>query len=317
MTTATSASPSTAARRWTRSPHAPPPPAALSGPRATSPTRSATTAVCATRPATTSSSAMASRWRRARKQRPTPRNAKATRRWPWWLAASAGLAGLVDMLVAEVGSFDITLSPTAVETPALEFVGDYATILGLLHQRVGDLDLATLAWFGLLDQLEDVRSQNIAADDRKVGRSLFRLWLLDHAVHPEDVIADHLPGDHTVLGGFLLRHFLNGNNGTTELVVELDHLLQHAIALKVDAQIIRQHHGKGLVTNQRTPTEDGMPQPLHLDLTGVGERAFINQTTDTEQILLLVGTTDLVFKLVADVEMIFQGPLATAGNHGD
>ncbi len=86
---------------------------------------------------------------------PTARNDKATRRWPGRLHVR--LTGLVQVLEAEVGGFDEAFRAAAVETLTLEFVGQYATVLGLLHQGVGDLDLATLARLGLLDQVEDVR----------------------------------------------------------------------------------------------------------------------------------------------------------------
>ncbi len=60
-----------------------------------------------------------------------------------------------------------------------------------------------------------------------------------------------------------------------------------------------------------------MAQALHLDLAGVGEAALIDQATDADQVLFLVGALDLVFQLVADVEVVLQGALAAAGDHGD
>src|SRR5690606_41549349 len=59
-----------------------------------------------------------------------------------------------------------------------------------------NLDLATLARLGLLDQVEDIRREDVAADDRQIGRRLFRLGLLHHAAHPVDVIPQRLAGDH-------------------------------------------------------------------------------------------------------------------------
>src|SRR3546814_539101 len=84
--------------------------------------------------------------------------------------ASERLAGQVEVLVAEVGRRDVALGATAVEALALELVRQHATILSLAHQRVGDLNLTALARLGLLDQIEDVRSQDVATDDRHVGR---------------------------------------------------------------------------------------------------------------------------------------------------
>ena len=60
-----------------------------------------------------------------------------------------------------------------------------------------------------------------------------------------------------------------------------------------------------------------MAQAFHFDLTGVGEAALVDQTTDANQVLLLVGALDLVFELVAHVKMVFQRTLAATGDDGD
>ncbi|MND40350.1 hypothetical protein D3C80_310870 [compost metagenome] len=101
------------------------------------------------------------------------------------------------------------------------------------------------------------------------------------------------------------------------MFVQLDHLLEHAVTVEVDAQVIRQHHGERLITDQRATGQNRVAQAFHFSLTGVGERTLVEQTTDTDQVFFLVGAFDLVFQLVADVEVIFQGALAAAGNHGD
>src|SRR5690606_17860103 len=80
---------------------------------------------------------------------------------------------------------------------------------------------------------------------------------------------------------------------------------------------IGQDHGEGLVADQRTTTEDGVAQAFHLDLAGVGKGALVDQAADADQVLLLVGAPNLVFQLVADVEMVLQGALAATGDHGD
>ncbi|MCY1179509.1 hypothetical protein D9M73_199130 [compost metagenome] len=60
-----------------------------------------------------------------------------------------------------------------------------------------------------------------------------------------------------------------------------------------------------------------MAQALHFDLAGVGEGALVDQATDADQVFLLVGVADLAFQLVADVEVVFQGALATTGDNGN
>src|SRR5690606_39187692 len=212
---------------------------------------------------------------------------------------------------------DVTLGATAIEPLSLELVRQHATVLGLAHQCVGDLDFTALAGLGLLDQLEDVRRQDVAADDGEIGRRIFRLGLLDHVTDAVDVVADHLAGDHAVLAGLLRRDFLDRDDGAAELVVQLDHLRQYRIAVEVDAQVIGQYHGERLVTDQRAAAENGVAKPFHFHLAGIGKAALVDEAADADQVFLLVGVANLVFELVADVEVVFQRTLASAGDHGN
>lgn len=113
------------------------------------------------------------------------------------------------------------------------------------------------------------------------------------------------------------RHLLDGHDGAAKLPVQLDHLRQHAIPLQVQTEIVRQHYGKRLVTNQRATAENRMPQAAHADLAGVGKTAVFDQMANAMQVALLVTALNLLFQLVADIEMIFQGTLAAPGYHGD
>ncbi|MNE49657.1 hypothetical protein D3C80_1441930 [compost metagenome] len=60
-----------------------------------------------------------------------------------------------------------------------------------------------------------------------------------------------------------------------------------------------------------------MPQAFHFGLAGVGERAFVQQLADTNQVFFLVGALDLVFQFIADVEVVLERALAAAGNDGN
>lgn len=60
-----------------------------------------------------------------------------------------------------------------------------------------------------------------------------------------------------------------------------------------------------------------MPQPPHLDLTGIRETATVDEAADATQVALLIGVANLVFQLIADVEVILQRPLATSSDNGD
>ncbi|MNY56170.1 hypothetical protein D3C86_1922220 [compost metagenome] len=106
--------------------------------------------------------------------------------------------------------------------------------------------------------------------------------------------------------GLFRRNLLNGDDRAAELVVQLDHLGQHAVAIEVQAQVVGQDHGKGLVADQWARGENRMAEAFHFHLAGIGERALADQATDTGQVFFLVGIADLLFQFVADVEVVFQ-----------
>ena len=55
------------------------------------------------------------------------------------------------------------------------------------------------------------------------------------------------PGNDPVLVHFVVRHFLNGNDGCAELVVEFYHLRQNAVLTRFNqTQVICEHHREGL-----------------------------------------------------------------------
>jgi len=58
-------------------------------------------------------------------------------------------------------------------------------------------------------------------------------------------------------------------------------------------------------------------QPLHFHLTGVGKAALVDQATNTDEVLFLVGVANLMLELIADIEVVFERALATPGDHGD
>ncbi len=60
-----------------------------------------------------------------------------------------------------------------------------------------------------------------------------------------------------------------------------------------------------------------MAKPFHFHLAGIGKAALVDEAADADQVFLLVGVANLVFELVADVEVVFQRTLASAGDHGN
>ena len=68
-------------------------------------------------------------------------------------------AFLVVVFVDEVGCIHETIDASAVKATAFEFIGQYATVFGLLQQGVGQLDFAVLARLGIAQDIEDIRRE--------------------------------------------------------------------------------------------------------------------------------------------------------------
>src|SRR6266542_1056104 len=92
------------------------------------------------------------------------------------------------------------------EDVAVEAAVRLAVSLYKAAQRVGELNLAAGAALGRLEDREDLRRQDVAADDRVVRRRV-RLRLFDHVADFEEPIADELAGHDAVARGLLGRHF--------------------------------------------------------------------------------------------------------------
>src|SRR5690606_30518975 len=63
---------------------------------------------------------------------------------------------LIKRFETKVGCLHIPFSTTTIKPLPLELVGQHAALLSLLHQGVGNLDLAALARLGLGNQLKDI-----------------------------------------------------------------------------------------------------------------------------------------------------------------
>ncbi len=217
-----------------------------------------------------------------------------------------------------VGRLHEAVHAAAVEAAAAEAVGEHPAVLGLLLEGVGDLDLAPLARFGPAQPVEDIRREDIAADDGEVARRLLGSRLLHHLL---DVVEAgfHLDtGDDAVLVGLRRVHLLDGDDAAPVLGIDLGHLPQYAIRFVVaDAQIVGQHHAEGLVAHQGLAGEDGVAEAAHLFLAGVGEGAGLDEAVGFLQELLLVAAGNRLLQDGIAVEEVLDGVLTLAGDDGD
>src|SRR3546814_9004954 len=78
----------------------------------------------------------------------------------------------------------------AVVPHAFEFIGEHGLLVEHQADRVGQLDFATGAALRALQQLEDARCQDVAADNGEIARRVLRLRLLDHLLDFRQAGAD-------------------------------------------------------------------------------------------------------------------------------
>jgi PIN domain nuclease of toxin-antitoxin system len=75
------------------------------------------------------------------------------------------------------------------------------------------------------------------------------------------------------------RYLFDGNDGALVLLIDRDHLGQNArgildgrwISGVVVAEVVGEDDGEGFIADEGFACEDGMPQALHLYLSGIGE----------------------------------------------
>src|SRR3712207_2044145 len=148
----------------------------------------------------------------------------------------------------------------ALEDDAVHRAADLL-VLGELLEGVGQLDLAAAAGLGAVQDVEDVRVEDVPADDRVVGGGVGRVGLLDQAADLDDVaVLGGLHGRAAVEVDLLRGDLHEGDDAAAALLLDLDHALQQGVA-GVD-QVVAEEHGEGLVADVRSGAQDGVAEAL-------------------------------------------------------
>lgn len=86
---------------------------------------------------------------------------------------------------------------------SLDFVGEHRGVLDELPQGVGQLNFSVLTWRRLAEDQEDLRRQDIPADDGEIRRRIGGRGFLDQVIDPvqpaqasggDDAVSAHLLG---------------------------------------------------------------------------------------------------------------------------
>ena len=92
-------------------------------------------------------------------------------------------------------------------------------------QRIGDLISTELSRLRAADRVEDLRRQNVAADDPEVRWRVLSCRLFNQILNLIDPVAKIAAIDDAVLGDLRLRDVLDSKDATVEAVVDIQHLL--------------------------------------------------------------------------------------------
>ncbi len=129
------------------------------------------------------------------------------------------------------------------------------------------------------------------------------------------VVGHRLGVHHAVGGNVLARDFHQRQHRRGIKLIDVQQLPQ-AGRLGVD-DIVRQDDGERFVAHQIVGPQDGVPQAERLFLPHIGDVDHVGYGAHGGQQILLVAGFEQVLQLEADVEVIFDGALAAAGDDDD
>ena len=227
-------------------------------------------------------------------------------------------------VVAFEGEFDGGLQKALlvarVVTLAFELVAVDGPAAQHVLQAVGQLNLAATAGFDGLERGEDLRRQNVTPDDGEVGGSVGGLGFLHQVADAVEPVAAAVVGDglgihHAIGGNVLARDFHQRQHRRGIKLVDVQQLPQ-AGGFGVD-DVVGKNDGEGFLADQFVRPQDGVAQTERLFLADVGDVDHVGDGAHGGQQVLLVAGFEEMLELEADVEVIFDGALAAAGDDDD
>ncbi len=192
---------------------------------------------------------------------------------------------------------------------------------GLLVRRqllegVGELDLAAAAGLRGAEYAEDVRVEDVAADDGVVGRGVGRVRLLDQAADLDDVaVLGGLHGRAAVEVDLLRRDLHEGDHAAAVLLLDVDHALEQGVA-RVD-QVVAEQDREGLVADVRLGAQHGVAEALGVALADVVDHREVAGLLDLGEAARVALLLEGGLQFVVAVEVVFQGALVAARDHED
>ena len=206
-----------------------------------------------------------------------------------------------------------------IEAGALELVGE-DRLLG--HERldgVRQLDLATGPTLRLLELVEDLWRQHVAADDREVRGRGPEFRLLDESGDLTEaliVLVRAVGGaDDAVARRVLGRDLADREHGAVGLLVGVDQLADGGPV--ADHDVVGQEHGEGLVADEVLGHEHRVTEAELFLLADVGDLGEVADVPDLAELLDLPLFLEEMLELVRQVEVVLDRPLLARGDDDD
>src|SRR3954464_1666328 len=226
--------------------------------------------------------------------------------------------------VGDVGAEEAGLG-AAIMALALELDAVEALRSGEADHGIGELDLSAGAALLGLQDLEDLRLQDVAAGDREVGGRGALGRLLDHAVDLEHLAGAFADAADAVLMGQMVRHRLDRDDVGffAELAGGVDHLLQ--AAGRIEHEFVGQHDRERFVADDVARAPDRVTEAERRLLAGEGDGAGLPLGLRPKVPPRLVLRQNVLLGLLAargqrrielehPVEMIFDDTFVAAGD---
>src|SRR5258705_2496558 len=219
--------------------------------------------------------------------------------------------------VGEVGGQEADLG-AAVEAPAFELHAVERLLAREPAHGVGELDLTAGAALLLLQYVEDLGLQDVAARDDEVRRRLLGRGLLYHLRDGEALAGALTDADHAVACHALARDFLDRDDvcGAPDLVRERHHLGE--AALRVLHELVGQQQRERLVAHELARAPHRMAKSERLLLTREARRPGPGQVVRQEiEIVLPLALAQRHLELELTVEMILDDAPVASGDEDE
>lgn len=201
----------------------------------------------------------------------------------------------------------------AVKAPPFEAVGRTIHVAKRGGNSVSELNFATCTGLLLCEVLEDRWFEYVAADHGFRRRCNFRIGLFNNARNVESAfVVRRRSGNDAVALGVLARHLLHGEYIATACAFASFHKLFGDGDIRIH-KVVGKDHGKRFVPDNRTGTQNGVPETERPRLANVeaGNPGWDDVSKRFEKLRFAL-LLKLALEFEAIVEMVFDGALGAA-----